>query len=169
MSKWLFLSLSANVYCLVMGEFSTNDRGPLLTSNGTTDKAGTCRSVPGGGFSVLGMRDSWQKLQGWLQTYFHDRNHVDGSMHIPLWHPCLSPRPKVMEKKSERPRGVLLLWLKCNPGLLLWLSALINPLMPTVLCCTSSQITSQHLTCFLHLLPQSLKIYNPACRPIRGW
>lgn len=57
MSGWLqmFLSLSANVYCLVMGEFSTNDKGPLLTSNGAPDKAGTRRSVPGGGFSVLGM------------------------------------------------------------------------------------------------------------------
>lgn len=47
------LLLSANVYCLVRGEFSTNGKGLLLTSNSTTDKAGTHRTVPGGGFSVF--------------------------------------------------------------------------------------------------------------------
>lgn len=47
------LSLSANVYCLVRGEFSTNGEGLLLTSNATADKAGTGRTVPSGGFCVF--------------------------------------------------------------------------------------------------------------------
>lgn len=82
-----------------------NDKGPLLTSNGATDKAGARRSVPGGGFSVLGMAGYKQAFM--IATTLMEactsqcETHACQACVVTLGCACLSPRSKVVEKTQR--------------------------------------------------------------------
>lgn len=81
----MFLSLPASVYCLVKGEFSTNDKGLLLTSNGTTDNAGV---FPGELFLPWGCGTLGKKA-GYKHTFMIVTTVMEAC--TSQCDPCLSP------------------------------------------------------------------------------
>lgn len=113
--QWVvFLSPSANVYCLVTGDLHTKDKGPPLTSNGQSRDT---QVTPRGRGFCLGL-------------YLHGLVHIDGSLHIPVCPPCLPSRSlaiwkklirggeygQVLSNKLRSMGGVWALPFKCNIG-----------------------------------------------------